>query len=414
MPRAPRTVSDSLLWFPHGQCWRFAFRNPITNQRQFMNCVPGKFAQAGIALPNPDVVKKRTKVAEDLCRDLQRVFLASLPNLRPETVAAEVPTISKAADSFVLVRDGGDPGYMNTLKTIFAEFEKTVGDKPVERITDEDLKAFERRLARRCGRVTVRAYMKQLFMLINFCVRKGWIRQDPRVTYRLPREEAISPDPYTLDEVKTFVETCRNPPPLADWQHLEWMGVGLLTLGLRSVELIHAKWENVNFDERMLWIDKSHGAKEREARQYQPIPLAVWPLFEERRRKRGPIWTNSDGEQLTRDALASSRRALAKHMPEFRWRRFRKTFATILTESGTDSIVVSRLLRHSAGGRSGTMAGKHYVGQSLRFLRSVVDAAFAPVAAVAEIAPRVLVETAAKVVETKAVGPPPVIAEQSA
>ena len=164
----------------------------------------------------------------------------------------------------------------------------------------------------------------------------------------------------------------------------------------------------------MLWIDKSHGAKEREARQYQPIPLAVWPLFEERHRKRGPIWTNSDGEQLTRDALASARRALAKQVPEFRWRRFRKTYATILSESGADSIVVSRLLRHSAGGRSGTMAGKHCVGQSLRFLRTVVDAAFAPVVAVAEIAPKVLVETTAQVVETKAVCPLPVMAEQRA
>lgn len=58
------------------------------------------------------------------------------------------------------------------------------------------------------------------------------------------------------------------------------------------------------------------------------------------------------------------------------------------------------------------MAGKHYVGQSLRFLRSVVDTAFAPVVAVAEIAPKVLVETTAQLVETKAVGPLPVIAEQ--
>lgn len=390
--RAPRTVSDRLLWFAQGRCFRFAYRHPATGERAFILCNPGKFEQAGIAIPNPEIVRKKTKVAEDLCRELQRQFLASLASLRPETLTVEAPTISKAAATYLAIYDSQASGYHKTLKAIFAEFEKTIGDKPVDRITDEDLKAYERRIAKRCGRASVRSYVKQLSMLLHFCVRKGWIKQDPRATYRLPREESKAPNPFTAAELKAFFAACRNAPLKHDWSSWEWIGIGLLALGIRPIELIHADWSNVNWDERLLWIDRSHGAKEREARQHQPIPLSVWPLFEERKRERGPIWTNAHDEKLSMTALSRGRKSLSNRLPGFTWKRFRKTYATILAESGVDSIVVSRLLRHSAGGRSGTMAGKHYVGQSILFLRSIVDSAFATAGTAIGVTPKWIVD----------------------
>jgi hypothetical protein len=68
-------------------------------------------------------------------------------------------------------------------------------------------------------------------------------------------------------------------------------------------------------------------------------------------------------------------------MPGFQWKRFRKSYATILTIAGNDDVSVSRLLRHSAGGKNVSIAAKHYIGRSDRFLRDVVDEAFAPYAA---------------------------------
>ena len=43
--------------------------------------------------------------------------------------------------------DHRDPGYEKSLRAICNEFLETVGDKPIDRVTDEDLKAYEKRIA---------------------------------------------------------------------------------------------------------------------------------------------------------------------------------------------------------------------------------------------------------------------------
>ena len=53
------------------------------------------------------------------------------------------------------------------------------------------------------------------------------------------------------------------------------------------------------------------------------------------------------------------------------WKRFRKTFATILEQAGNDVVVVE-----SAGGKNVTMAQRHYIGKSQKYLRQVVDEGF--------------------------------------
>jgi hypothetical protein len=72
---------------------------------------------------------------------------------------------------------------------------------------------------------------------------------------------------------------------------------------------------------------------------------------------------------------------MQEHIPGFQWKRFRKTFATIMA-AGNDDMMVSRLLRHSAGGVSSSMASKHYVGRSHALLRTAVDEAFGPYRAI--------------------------------
>jgi hypothetical protein len=47
----------------------------------------------------------------------------------------------------------------------------------------------------RLGKIP-RLHVRQLSMLVQFGVRKGWIREDPRLTYRLPREEVPDPNPF--------------------------------------------------------------------------------------------------------------------------------------------------------------------------------------------------------------------------
>jgi site-specific recombinase XerD len=381
MTRTLREISDAILWYEARSCWRFAYRDPFTLERKFAFCLPDKFRELGVPLPDAGVIRKPTKLAQDLCAKFRRAFLDGLRDARPDPGAPEAPSITAAIEEYFRLYTEQNPGYREQLQAIFAEFATTAGDKAIDEVRDVDLKAYEVRLTNRgLARTTVRSYIRQVGMLVNFAVKKGWIRQDPRLTYKLPKEELKDPNPFSDDELKRFFDFVRAPVRFrpAGWQAMEWAGVGLLALGLRPIELMGARWEHVNSDTRFLFVDQSHGNKVKQARQWQPIPLIAWPFFQERRQERGPIWIAHRGEPLTDKSLARMRRTLQRVLPEFTWKRFRKTYATILSAAGNDDMMVYRLLRHSAGGKNVSVAQRHYVGRIDNLLRAAVDEAFEP------------------------------------
>jgi integrase len=370
MHRTPRELSLKLQWFPARRCFRFKYRDPHNGKPKLFYCVPDRFRQERIPLANPDVVRKPTKTAQNLARQLQIVTLKKFQTALPED---GVTRISAAIEEYFRMKQGRQiVGYQKTLRAIFTEFMELVGDKPVNDIRGTDLKAYEEALSGRdLSSASVRSYMRQLSMLLTYCWREGWLKRDPRLNYDLPPEEEKDPNPFSEDELTKFFDLVREQ----EWDHLWWMGVGFLTLGLRPVELEHARWENLQ-DERFLFIEKSHSRKIKQARRNHPIPLVAWPIFLKRRKKEGFIWEGFRQEQCTVGVQQRWRQNLQEFLPWFQWKRFRKTYSTILHEHGVDDIIVSRLLRHSAGGKSISIAQRHYVGRNDLFLRTIVDEAF--------------------------------------
>jgi hypothetical protein len=76
------------------------------------------------------------------------------------------------------------------------------------------------------------------------------------------------------------------------------------------------------------------------------------------------------------------RRTVQAEIPGFAWKRFCKSYATILSDAGNDVVAVSPQRWHSAGGKNVSIAQPHSVGRSGALLRDVVDEAFAPYATV--------------------------------
>lgn len=218
MPRVIREISDEILWYAHGRCFRFAYRDVYSKERRFLNCLPEKFRVAGILLPHDSVVRKNTDTARDYAEKLQAAFLKSLAAIVPETVIETVPTINGAIEKYFELFDQS-PGYRKTLRWVFETFRDVVGDKPMNHVRDVDLKAVERHFAKTCRRTTLRSYLKQISMLIGFSQKQGWIIRDPRATYRMPKEELIEPNPFTPEEVALFFATVRTKGPSKGWSH---------------------------------------------------------------------------------------------------------------------------------------------------------------------------------------------------
>ena len=98
MTRAARPLNTEITWFDQRRCYRFKYRDPFTGERKFINANAGQFEAAGIPLPDPEIVRKPTKTALTLAKQLQISFYASLQAVRPESFAASAPMISGAFD----------------------------------------------------------------------------------------------------------------------------------------------------------------------------------------------------------------------------------------------------------------------------------------------------------------------------
>lgn len=387
-PMTRRRLSHRLTWFPQRQCFRFRFRDPHTDALRYCYCMPERFREARIPIESDDVVRKNTKKAEQLAKRLRAAVLETMAHIVPDEMgAAQTPLVSRAAAAFMEMNDHQDEGYRRAIARILAEFAESVDDKPCAELEDADLKRFEKRYDDHAPS-TKRRYMTYVGMLTNFVVAKRWVSVDPRATYKAPKVPESEANPFTMTEVSTFFDQVAKGRPFTRggritsrrkdlWAHLEWVGIGLVSLGLRQVEMVQAEWEKVDWKNRLLFIDKSHGAKERHARGWQPVPLIAWPFFESHRQSSGLIWTQPEGKPIDNRHLGTIGRHIARHIiPGFQWRRFRSTYASFLTQRGVESGTVSRLLRHSTGGPSSSVAEQHYIRRDLLYLRDVVDDAF--------------------------------------
>ena len=175
------------------------------------------------------------------------------------------------------------------------------GDRRVDEITEIDLVTLESHLKKLgMGGVTVRRAIDDAYMLIDLCVKKGWIRDDPRHVYDRPVLPKMKPRSLTRGELQNLFDfAAQSPRP--GWSsrpHVEWLVAGLVSLGLRSEsEIPWCRWENVDWENRFLRIDRSHRGKEASACRPQPIPKIAMPLLEARRRETGWIWTDRCGKQ---------------------------------------------------------------------------------------------------------------------
>jgi integrase len=217
----------------------------------------------------------------------RRLRCESRQDLIVDAFQSATPKISAAIETYFALYEQRSPGYRVSLRRIFKEFVAAASDKPIDTVTDLDFKTYEKRLASRgLANATQRTYIAQAGMLFHFAHKKGWLKRDPRVAYRPPKEELHDPNPMDDDALKAFFGFVRTPVryrPEA-WGYAEWIGIGFLTLGLRPIELMHARWEDVDWDQRFVFIRKSHPNKEPQALQNQPIPMAAWPQFLARRK----------------------------------------------------------------------------------------------------------------------------------
>jgi integrase len=217
--------------------------------------------------------------------------------------------------------------------TYFADFH-------IGRITKGAIRQYrlERHAKKRLTETTVNRDIECLRHLLYWAVDEGLLQANPIARIRLERERRKK------KPVLSFAEEMLLLPAASP--HLRDITIVALDTGMRRGEILHQRWEDVDFARTLLYVTHSK-TPEGEAREI-PLTERVLALLTGMRKESGLIFT-FDGKPIF-SLKTGWKTAIRK--AEIRYIRFhylRHTFNTRLLELGVPREVRMALLGHTFG-----------------------------------------------------------------
>jgi integrase len=197
-----------------------------------------------------------------------------------------------------------------------------------------------------------------LSMIFRHGMRWGWLDSNPVAMVRCSSKRLRRPDILTAEEFRALLDA------LPDRERL--MGTICATTGLRICEVLGIKWEDIDFETLTVdvlrsYTDGSIGPCKTEISE-QPVPLDEivieellewhpvcgypkpedWVFASHQTFGKMPMWPDS----LRRKILQPVARKVGIKK-QIGWHTFRRTYSSLLAETGNDVKVVQELMRHA-------------------------------------------------------------------
>ncbi|QDK11817.1 tyrosine-type recombinase/integrase [Helicobacter pylori] len=163
-------------------------------------------------------------------------------------------TILQALERFLSLKLGLKQTSLNSLENVFNSVFRTMDLKEsdkLKKITKEKIAKYHEATLKHYKKNTIHNLNANLKSFLEFCETEGFIEKSPYFAITLKNaNEAKSIDPFSLEEVKTLIE---NAPSL---RLKAFLTVAFLT-GLRTGEQLALTWEDIDFDQKKIVINKS-------------------------------------------------------------------------------------------------------------------------------------------------------------
>ena len=231
---------------------------------------------------------------------------------------------------------GPKPFHLDRLKHLLPYF----ADVPVLRISKPMVRDYRERRHREktITDATLNRDAAVLRHILYWAVDEGLLLTNPLSRLRLVRERRVKRSVLSLAEEVSLLDVAP--------EHLGRMIVAALYAGLRRGEVLHQRWEDIDFERRVLSVTKSKtpGGELREI----PIAARLFEILLQIRQARGLVFTYKGGGIADYKTAwnAAVKKALTRH---FRYHELRHTFNTRLMEAGVIQDVRRALMGHSPG-----------------------------------------------------------------
>lgn len=195
----------------------------------------------------------------------------------------------------------------------------------------------ERHREKTIKEATVNRDLSVLRRLLYWAVEEGLIAANPLSRLHLERERRVKRPVMSLREERQLL--AKAP------EHLRRIILCALHTGMRRGEVLGERWEDVDFDNRILHVTHSK-TPEGEARDI-PLTNALYEMLLAIRRSQGPVFTyHGDPIKIVKTTWAASlRRAGLRH---FRFHDLRHTANTRMMLAGVLQEVRREILGHTS------------------------------------------------------------------
>jgi integrase len=195
----------------------------------------------------------------------------------------------------------------------------------------------ERNKQRTLTAATVNRDLSVLRRVLYWGVEEGYLSANPLGRLRMERERRTKRPVMSIREERLLIA--------ASPEHLKRIILCALHTGMRRGEILSERWEDIDFDNRILHVSHSK-TPEGEAREI-PLTSALYGMLLKDRKQRGPVFTyEGDPIRIIKTTWASSlRRASLRH---FRFHDLRHTANTRMMLAGVLQEVRREIIGHSS------------------------------------------------------------------
>jgi integrase len=195
----------------------------------------------------------------------------------------------------------------------------------------------ERSQAKTLKPATVNRDLSVLRRILYWSIEEGYLAANPLGRLRMERERRTKRQVLSLREEQLLLAAAPA--------HLQRIILCALHTGMRRGEILQQRWEDIDFDNRILHVTHSK-TPEGEAREV-PLTNRLYELLHANRQPRGPVFTyEGDSLKNFKTAWASSlRRSGIRHV---RFHDLRHTANTRMMLAGVLQEVRREIVGHSS------------------------------------------------------------------
>ncbi|MGL2510510.1 site-specific integrase [Helicobacter pylori] len=262
-------------------------------------------------------------------------------------------TILQALERFLALKIGLKQTSINSLENVFNSIFSVMGVKEsdkLKKITQERISRYHEKTLILYKKNTIHNLNANLKSFLEFCEAEGFIEKSPYFAITLKNaQEAKAIEPFSLEEVKTLIENAGSLRLKA------FLTVAFLT-GMRTGEQLALMWEDIDFNEKKIVIDKSlnlsgvitspkNKSSIREVDLLEPVEKILKELKATEPANKKMIFLSVP--KRTQDFQRAFKKLLkALSLKDRKLYATRHTFASLMLSQGEEAMWISQTLGH--------------------------------------------------------------------